>query len=408
MAAVLAKHTDGVADAAIANHVSAAIGHMRDANRNSFAPHKAWPDWEQRGRQYRATLAGFARKSGGYRDIARRQLHSYFHGQAMSLMRQLRTQVAGTTGENYDSVLFRIGYHLASAAQLRLIAEDGRAAGADREWLRKVRARADSHAQMAARYIAQTGSPAPRSDFPDLTSLGAPLRRSAQDDSPEETFGVWRQCRSELGGAGIAGGNAAAILEKAGKEVFANAERLVPQGCGRIRSGLQPKGENPCYYFEYSKPFRFGNVTDMNPGFHFRLYYRVEDFVRKFYAYHQPEPSRSNQWRVTGEGNVRACGGEGRYYFLRYSYPNCDPADITNLSGLMWAGGDWCLEILGHDKYRHPATIFGNQKNQLEYMKKVLEVLAARAMRLRVGRDQGPGNLVKVNAVPMPAGLEGD
>jgi hypothetical protein len=71
---------------------------------------------------------------------------------------QLKTITPARTGgvENCDTVIFGIGRHLAAAAQLKMVEEAARKAGAPRRWLRKLEWPLASHLQSARTLIARS------------------------------------------------------------------------------------------------------------------------------------------------------------------------------------------------------------------------------------------------------------
>lgn len=202
MAAALANCTEGASDAAIAEQIRAAIRHMQAANQYSFAPHKAWPDWEQRAYQFNVWAKRITQESPRQRDIARKQLHSYLSGQANGMKMQLETLLQGQAGsaENCDSLLFQIGYHLAYAAQLQLIAEDGLSAGKDRLWANRILSRVNSSKATAGRLMGMVQPSVNRRGCPDMGKLVERVRvvRTDQSGTGQTLLTIWQDSRASL------------------------------------------------------------------------------------------------------------------------------------------------------------------------------------------------------------------
>jgi len=202
MAAALANCTEGSSDTAIADQIRAAIRHMQAANQYSFAPHKAWPDWEQRAYQFNVWAKRVTQESQRQRDIARQQLHSYLSGQANGMKMQLETLLQGQAGsaENCDSLLFQIGYHLAYAAQLQLIAEDGLSAGKDRLWANRILSRVDNSKATAGRLMGMVQPSVNRRGCPDMGKLVDRVRavRTDQSGTGQTLLAIWQDSRASL------------------------------------------------------------------------------------------------------------------------------------------------------------------------------------------------------------------
>jgi len=205
MAAAFAKYLDARVDNDIAKYIRQAVEHMKQANQYSFEPHKAWPDWQQRSFQFNKLADRISKRSLSQRNYLRKGLTSKLAGQANAMARQLETLSRGQAGSisNCDSLFFRIGYHLAYSAQLRLIASDAENAGLPKQWVRKVNAKASSNAKTASRYIAQTKPSAARAGCVDMKPLTMPLRTAAKFSSDHLGTGfydVWSKGKEMMRG----------------------------------------------------------------------------------------------------------------------------------------------------------------------------------------------------------------
>lgn len=118
----LAKTSVGPADGSIAGHMRAAGEHMMMANRTTFAPVKAWPNWSARRNRFREMADRLLREaSGRYREQLAFDLGLGWGEMADALA----IQVAGERQhrESCDSHYARLGYHLCSGQQLLQVAE---------------------------------------------------------------------------------------------------------------------------------------------------------------------------------------------------------------------------------------------------------------------------------------------
>jgi hypothetical protein len=203
-------------DARIDNTIAAclreAVQHMKAANTYSYNPHKAWPDWKQRGHQFLSLADRISQRSLKQRDYLRKGLPDKIKGMANAMARQLESRAMGQATENCDSLFFRIGYHLAYAAQLRLVAGDAAKAGLADRWLRRFNAEARSNARIASRYIRRTRPSSSKAGCMDLTSLGAPLAEGLKfwkDPSGTGLYQAWQKGQTLLTngmqGHGLAG-----------------------------------------------------------------------------------------------------------------------------------------------------------------------------------------------------------
>jgi len=109
MAAAYAKYLDARVDDDIAKYIRQAVEHMKKANQYSFKPHKAWPDWQNRGFQFNKLADRISKRSLAQRNYLRKGLTSKLAGQANAMARQLETLTRGQAGSisNCDSLYFR-------------------------------------------------------------------------------------------------------------------------------------------------------------------------------------------------------------------------------------------------------------------------------------------------------------
>jgi hypothetical protein len=162
-------------------------------------------------------------------------------------------------------------------------------------------------------------------------------------------------------------------MEAIGRHVFAGMEAEVPTGASITSRGKfidSGATSRPAYSLAYKKPFRFGGITDNNPGFGFYLIHGGSEALQKaFLRASQDEPN----WRVTKTDRFERHGGSGLYY-LAYQ----PSKDVNNIAGLLWTKGDWTIRMFGVDYPNHPGTMFGGHQGQLPYMLRVLDRLVQR------------------------------
>ncbi len=128
----LARFSVGAADATIAGHLRAAGEHVMMANRTTFAPLRAWPDWQGIQGHYDGLAARLLREPGGrFREQLGVELEMAWEGLADALAVQMAGEVQRR--ENCDSHLARAGYLLCSGQQMLQIADaEERGGGRDR------------------------------------------------------------------------------------------------------------------------------------------------------------------------------------------------------------------------------------------------------------------------------------
>lgn len=204
-AAALAEYTEAVSDPLIIDHLNAAAGHFQFANQYSFAPHKAWPDWQRRKDIHGQWIRRLTQGSASSRAYFRKGLDNLIRTEAGNLREQLKTLSQYQAGAlaNCDSYTFQIGFDLAQAAQLQSIALDGMRAGKDKDWARQLMNKASASAASAGRYIQEIKPTPQQKGCPDYTPLIQELNQvksrlmSAQQP---ELHGVWSRALALSGG----------------------------------------------------------------------------------------------------------------------------------------------------------------------------------------------------------------
>ncbi len=252
MAAAFAKHLDARVDEKIAEYIRQAIEHMKKANQYSFAPHKAWPSWKEKGFQFNDLADRITKRSMTHRNYLRKGLSNKLDGEANAMAQQLETLSRGGSGsiENCDSLYFRIGYHLAYSAQLRLISNDAEKAGLPKKWIRQVNSKAYSNATTASRYIARTKPSSARAGCIDMKSLTASLRKAtnfSNDHSGSGLYNVWSkgnemiqqessECSGKLAGTWIMANSQKWVVryEKKGSTYYGRYLKVADYLKGRI------------------------------------------------------------------------------------------------------------------------------------------------------------------------------
>ncbi len=210
-AAALAEFTDGTADPIIADHLRAASNHALAVNRNAFGPFRPWPDFQQITFRHEEWARHVAEGSRTSRDYFRKGLSDTLLGHGQSLARALAYQAAGQLEqrENCDSYYFRIGYHLAYAAQALNLAAEGKANNVSELWIRRVINRGHSSAQSAANYIQELRQVRPATGYciDLLPAQGAAYRATSGNFVPGENAGsaiqAWNEAIALLSGTGL-------------------------------------------------------------------------------------------------------------------------------------------------------------------------------------------------------------
>lgn len=195
-AAALAEYTPATADNLIVDHLHATAGHMQRANQASFAPHKAWPDWQRRQQVYGQWIRRLTQGSATSREYFRKGLDNLIFTEARTLREQLKTLTPHQAGAlaNCDSYTFQIGYDLAYAAQVQSIALDGMQAGKDRDWARRLMNKASGSAASAGRNIQEIRPTPQQKGCPDYTVLTQELNQTKSrlmTARQPELHGIW-------------------------------------------------------------------------------------------------------------------------------------------------------------------------------------------------------------------------
>jgi hypothetical protein len=112
----LGQYSIGPADSTIIEHLQVSGEHVMWANRESYLPVKAWPNWTSNRAEIRSWADGLARNPD---NATRRQIPIRANSLAGTLANQLRTQTMGTP-ENVatcDAAYMNLGYELGYAQQ---------------------------------------------------------------------------------------------------------------------------------------------------------------------------------------------------------------------------------------------------------------------------------------------------
>ncbi len=205
-AAGLSQYSVGPADQTIVEHLNAAGDHVFAAYQNSRAPLLAWPNHPS----IRADLArkgeNLLTKGQQPGSRVREQLASALHSKMLALANAVAIQVVANrveAMENCESKYHRLGYFLAYAHQVLLIAEAMDREGMDRSLVNKVRGDGKQKIQSAINTLSgfkdlklASGACAP------LTDLMEPLRKalSVSDlgDQAWMTGTVWAEAGKRI------------------------------------------------------------------------------------------------------------------------------------------------------------------------------------------------------------------
>jgi hypothetical protein len=144
----LSRYSVGPADASIDEHLRMAGEHVAWANRTSYAPLKAWPNWQGIQGDFRTWSEQLARtRSNSYR----RSLAGTIDSRHQSLASGIELQYAGGPVQtaNCDAAYFRLGYALAYATQALGIA-DVAARNGDKAAIEQARSDALQHLRNAS------------------------------------------------------------------------------------------------------------------------------------------------------------------------------------------------------------------------------------------------------------------
>jgi hypothetical protein len=192
----LGQYSIGPADTSIIEHLQVAGEHVMWANRESYLPVKAWPNWTANRAEMRSWADGLARDP---RDPTRRQISISANSRAGTLADALRYQTMGTPerAATCDAAYMSLGYELGYGQQAIGIADEA-ARNGDRALARQARQDGLSHVQNSTRILSEyertqhlTGRCA---DLRDVrTQLDAILRSSSGDLSGQSrsTTAAW-------------------------------------------------------------------------------------------------------------------------------------------------------------------------------------------------------------------------
>lgn len=383
-AAALANYTEGASDATIADQIRATNRHMQAANQYSFAPHKAWPDWEQRAYQFNVWAKRITQTSPRQRDIARKQLHGYLTGQANGMKTQLETLVQGQAGsvQNCDSLLFQVGHHLAYAAQLKLIAEAGLSAGKDQLWANRILSRVNNSKATAARLMGMMQPSANRQGCPDMKDLAERVRtvQVKLPDAGQTMLALWQE------GQNLLQRSATIDIFGAGKYVFANARSFGLPGLNEIQEdGLYFSKADIRYWVWFTEPAPPGSV---GTGVSLTLRYFEESgsSIEEITKSPLPQFEKSRVLRVE---QFEKYGGKVTYSVR--VWPEYNSADAR----LTFDCGRWVLVLDTSERYAR-LRLFRDPAESYKYFLRVLDALAPRVVEL-THYEFVPGKAVEVN-----------
>ncbi|MBN1930406.1 MAG: hypothetical protein JW786_02195 [Desulfobacterales bacterium] len=127
-AAGLSRYTVGNADRDIIEHLTTAGEHIMWANRTSYPPNPAWPDWSQLQSKYELLAGDLANNPT---ETYRKQLANRLSTSYEPLAQELDVQMIGETYSTTtcDGQYCRIGYQLAYGQQSLAVAEEALANG---------------------------------------------------------------------------------------------------------------------------------------------------------------------------------------------------------------------------------------------------------------------------------------
>ena len=143
----LAQYSEGPSDQAIVDHLVTAGEHVMMANRESYLPTKAWPNWADTKAQFTSWAQNLARTPT---DPARRSLAMSASGVVPELAARLSYQTVGTPQQmaNCDAAYMRLGFQMAYGQQALLIADEA-ARGRNSQLATRARQDGISHLQAA-------------------------------------------------------------------------------------------------------------------------------------------------------------------------------------------------------------------------------------------------------------------
>lgn len=353
-AAALAEYAPATADNLIVGHLNATAIHLQRANQASFAPHKAWPDWQRRQQVYGQWIRHLTQGSATSRDYFRKGLDGLIRTEARTLREQILTQTPHQAGglSNCDSAIFDIGYDLAHAAQVQSIALDGMNAGKDKAWARQLMNKASGSAASAGRNI-QLIKPTPQQKgCPDYTVLSQELNqvKSRLNTAAEpELHAVWTK------GLAIASAGSASASACSGE---LEGYWWHPTGMNHIihwvKKGNQYEGlyervtgEGKQWWKE-STAYQWVNRTDGNTYVGKNMPYNYRE--RRHYI------DDVNPLKIRVFGDIYFNGPDGIHYG-GYAWKRLSTADLARLQSVRQSLGGEILMVPGEKRWGDVETI---------------------------------------------------
>ena len=343
-AEMLAEYAGPAADRLIGEHILAASGHMERANAASFAPHKAWPDWGNRRANYNRWIQRMTTGSVSSREYFRKGLKGTLSSEAAALRRQLETLTDRQAGSlaNCDSHVFEIGYRLAQASQLQVLALDGLANGRDMAWARRLRNRASSCLASAGSAIQQIRPVPGKQGCTDFTPLSQELskvqsRLSAATEPEAQT--VWSN------GLALAGGGSTAPACDGELEGYWWQPRGIAYIIHWVKKGDSYEGVYERVTGETQQWFRSNTVYQRVRKVGDGTYEGTETRYNYRDRHHYDEALRI---RVFGDHYFN--GPEGIHYG-GYCWKRLSPSDLSSLQTVRQSLGGEILFVPGAKRY---------------------------------------------------------
>jgi len=149
----LGQYSVGPADATIVEHLQVAGEHIMWANRESFLPVTAWPNWPTNREEVRSWADDLTRDP---QNPTRRQITVRASSRAATLADELRFQTLGSPEytATCDAAYMRLGYELGYGQQVLAIADEA-ARNGDRALARQARQDGISHLQSSSRILSE-------------------------------------------------------------------------------------------------------------------------------------------------------------------------------------------------------------------------------------------------------------
>ena len=212
----LGQYSVGPADGSIIEHLQVAGEHVLWANRESYPPVKAWPNWTANRAEMRSWADGLVRDP---RNETRRQISISANSRAATLADELRYQTMGTVEHvaTCDAAYMSLGYELGYAQQVLGIADEA-ARNGDAALAQKAQRDGMSHLQNSLRILAEyerTGHLTGRcADLRDVrTRLDAMWRAQSGDLSGQSsaTTAAWTLALERI--VALRGGQPGAVVQ---------------------------------------------------------------------------------------------------------------------------------------------------------------------------------------------------